>query len=291
MKSERRHELQQNQLAKVIVGAPTWWQQYGGRALLAAIGILAVVLLVRYRISSTRANQARATESLASARESIIQLQNSGTYNMPVPQQASQRTLLYNDTSAILDETSRLPVSNSLLAENWIAQGDLNWTLANLPELPGAATQPALQLPRDPQQLLKNAKEAYQTVLDKYPDQQRAVIAARFGLAAIAENMAEWDTAQNQYNAIAQIPNIAQAYLTQAKFRLDRLPEIRQTPILAEPATMPIAALPTTLPVGIAAPTTAATAPAVALGTTKPAATAPATPPAPRPATTTAPAK
>jgi hypothetical protein len=288
MKAERRHELQQNTLAKVIIGAPSWWQQWGGRSLLIAVAVLAVSLLINYRITSTRANTARAAEAVSAARDNIIQLQNSSQYNMPPAAIASQRNRLFNDTSAILEETARLPVSKSLLAENYLAQGDLNWTLANLSELPGAATQPSLQLPRDPQQLLKGAREAYQTVLDKYPDQQQAVIAARFGLAAIAENMGEWDAAQTQYNTVAQIPNVPQAYLTLAKFRLDRLPEIRQMPRIAEPASMPTAAMPAPLPTGIAAPAPT-TAPTIAMSTTKPAATTPVMPPAPSKPPTSAP--
>ncbi len=288
MKAERRHELQRNTLAKVIIGAPTWWQQWGGRALLIAVAVLAISLLVNYRISSTRANTARASEAVSTARDNIIQLQNSGQYNMPPAQAASQRNRLFNDSSAMLEETARLPVGNLLVAQNYIAQGDLNWTVANLSELPGAATQPTLQLPREPQQLLKNAREAYQMVLDKYSDQQQAVIAARFGLAAIAENMSEWDVAQNQYNNVAQIPNVPQAYLMQAKFRLDKLPEIRKMPRIAEPATMPATAMRAPLPPGIAAPTTA-TAPVVAMSTTKPVATTPVTPPAPIKPPTSAP--
>ena len=35
MKAERRHELAENELAKVIKGAPTFWQQSGGKFLLA----------------------------------------------------------------------------------------------------------------------------------------------------------------------------------------------------------------------------------------------------------------
>ena len=60
MKAQRRHELQRSDLAKVIKQAPGFWQQSGGRWLLGAIAVLVVVILIRYRISSTRQTAAQA---------------------------------------------------------------------------------------------------------------------------------------------------------------------------------------------------------------------------------------
>ncbi len=196
MKSQRRHALQENQLAKVIVGAPSYWQQFGGRGLLAAIAILAIALLIRYRINASRTNLARATAAVANVREQIRQLENLSLSNLPPEPLAKERSRILGDASSLIEEVSRLQVEKSLLAENLIAKGDLNLTAYNLPQIPGAATQPSLKLSSDPKELLTTATDAYQTVLDRYPDQRNAVMAARFGLATIDENRNDWDAAK-----------------------------------------------------------------------------------------------
>lgn len=289
MKATRRHSLQQNELAKVIVGAPTWWQQQGGRTLLICVAIIAIAFLIRYRINSSRAAEGRAIESLSTARLDITQLQNPAPYQVPPAQLASHRKSLFSEASSMIDDVARLAPNDKINAENLVARGDLNWTLANIPELPGASTQPSLQLTRDPQELIKTAQEAYQEVLNKYPNEKESVIAARFGLAAIDENQHNWDAAKSQYDQIAQIPGISEAFLSQAKLRLDMLPKLREQVLMREPLS-----LPTTLPVGIAAPTSAH---ATAINSTRPIPTAPIIPPpparppttAPRPIPTTAP--
>jgi len=43
MKAQRRHELQQSDLAKVIKQAPGFWQQSGGKWLLAAAWALELI--------------------------------------------------------------------------------------------------------------------------------------------------------------------------------------------------------------------------------------------------------
>jgi hypothetical protein len=291
MKSQRRHELQENQLAKVIVGAPSYWQQFSGRALLVGVVVLAIALLIRYRINTSHANVSRATAAVADAREQVGQLQGLAVSRLPAEQLAQQRASVFGNGSSLVEEVARLPVSKQLLAQNQVIKGDLNLAAYDLPEISGAATRPSLKISDNPRDLLTTAGDAYQMVLDKYPDQRRAVIAARFGLATVAEDQHNWDAAKAQYQQIAQIPNLAQAYLDQAKYRLDKLAELREPVFLAEPATMPIASIPapTTLPVGIAAPTTGAS---VAMAPATPPASAtsqPITPPPPTKSPTSAP--
>src|SRR6266542_2616244 len=217
MKGKRRHELQENELAKVITKAPTVWQEFGGRS-----------LLIRYRISSNRASAARATEALNNAREQIERVQLSGLMNVSPPELASMRKGAYSEATALLEEIPTLSDDKAVVADSLIARGDLNWELANLPELPGAATQPALQLARDPKELLKLAEESYRTVLERHSDQTNAAIAARFGLAAIAEDREQWDQAKSMYEQIASLPNVPQPYLEQARIRLQKLPALRE---------------------------------------------------------------
>jgi hypothetical protein len=146
----------------------------------------------------------------------------------------------------------------------------LNWTLANLPPLPGAATRPTLQLPQPQQEYLDQAAQAYDQVLQKYPKQSLAVVSAHFGLAAIAENRGDWDTARQQYEAVTKLKEASQAFRDQASTRLNELDKLK-APVLLAPATEPTtqASTPTTQ-ASESAPTTRVTAPASKPATTRP---------------------
>lgn len=270
MKAQRRHDLQTNTLAKVITKAPSWWQQSGGKLLLGAVVVLAIVLLVRYRITSARLAEARAADDLLIARQRMDELLGTALQPLSPTQVATQRRALFSEAAGKLDDVTRDNTDPDILAEAILAKGDLNWTMATLPALPGASTSPTLQVTKDPKQLLDEAASAYRSILNTYNKNQAAVVAAHFGLAAIAENQGKWDLAEQEYKAIAALPNLPQAYLDQAKQRLDKLPSLRQPILLAMPTTAPAVAASTTQ---------------VAISSTAPATRPAPTPPLPPPPT------
>mgnify|MGYP003481722214 CR=1 FL=1 len=51
MKAQRRHELRENELAKVIKGAPSFWQQSGGKLLAALIAVVVIILMAAHLVS------------------------------------------------------------------------------------------------------------------------------------------------------------------------------------------------------------------------------------------------
>jgi hypothetical protein len=283
MKAQRRHELQQSDLAKVIKQAPSFWQDAGGKYLLAAIAVVVIIILIRYRMSSNKEAAVRAMDSLAQARLMIEQMERLSIQAsfMPPQQAAVTRRQFYNDaTTAINDATARSD-EKQVAAEALVAKGDLNWTTAQMPTLAGASTQPSLQF-KDPKELLASASDAYQSVLNTYADQKHAAVAARFGLAAIAENRGDFDAAKKQYEAIAQMTNDIAAYQQMANVRLKMLDDLRKPVIMAnattEPADLP-PEVPTTqtIPPLVAAPgpATASAAKTAALPATTRATTAP----------------
>jgi hypothetical protein len=281
MKAQRRHDLQQSDLAKVIKKAPTFWEDAGRKYLLPLIAVVVIVILIRYRISSNREAQAAAMDSLAQARLMVNQMERLAIQAafMPPQQAAATRRQFYNDaTTAITEATSRSD-DKQIAAEALVAKGDLNWTTSQMPALAGAATQPALQF-KDPKELLASAAEAYQNVLSSYPDVKHAAIAARFGLAAIDENKGDFDAAKIQYQGIIQQSSDLQPYQQLANERLKQLDELRKPVIIAaaatEPAVPEVPGVPSTqaVPPLIAPPTTGATTKAA---TTMPASAAPAT--------------
>ena len=290
MKAERRHELAENELAKVIKGAPTFWQQSGGKFLLGLIVVLLIVILIQYRMRANREGVSQATEQLALARGYVDQLQNDAaqmSWMFAPPHEVIQRRkLALSEANSSIDSALRLSDDRRIEAEAMLARGDLNWSAAALPAVPGAATQPALQM-KPSKEYLATAAEAYQTVTNSYSDVTYADIAARFGLAAIHEQRGEWDQAKQIYAKIAADAGNLAAYKQLAEARMTAVDMLRNPVIVGKPATEP--AMPESMtpfpastrpiPPMIAAPGAAATQPAGAKpqATTNPT-TAPARP-------------
>ena len=239
MKAERRHELQTNELAKVITGAPSTYARYGGRVLLVVVVAALVFVLVRYRITSSRESARLARENLTAARTVISNLHFADLLNAPPNEAASLRRRWTAEATTALEEAARLSEEPQVLAEVLLARGDLNWALSTLTEIPGAATQPSLRMETSKEQLLQGAEDSYTAVLNEYPEEAAAVVGARFGLAAVAENGGNWDEARKHYQAVADNERLAQAYRGQAKLRLDRAPDWSQPVLLVEPTSQP----------------------------------------------------
>jgi tetratricopeptide (TPR) repeat protein len=261
MKAERRHELKQNALDKVIAGAPDYWRKYGGVALLVILAILAGFMLVRYRLQSAQEAQRLAAENLARARTSISQLAQINLYPIPAQQRENYRKQFSDDARSAIDQVTGNADEPKLLAEATLARGDLNYALAQLEV--GPATQPAGAADR--KTLLSEAETAYNQVLNQYPDQKETVRAANFGLAAVYENQGQWDQAKQKYQQIIDDPNAAEAYKFQARFRLSQAQDWSQPVLLAaatQPSTTPAhSAIPFVTPPTTPAPASSSTRP------------------------------
>lgn len=261
MKSDRRNELQIDPRKDDTSDVADWFRQYWPRLALGAVLALLVAILIYQRISSASQRSAAAQANLAMARYSIQQLEQFNPMRATDPEQAATLREQFADTArSALGAAQQNGKTPAILSEVSITRGDLNWTLANLPPLAEAATRPTLNLPQTSKDYLEQASNAYKQVLEQYSDQTMAVAAAHFGLAAIAENNEDWDTAAKQYEQIKQMKGIPQAYVDQATVQLGHLDQLKQPVYLAPPATLPS---PATQPAA-AAPTTAPNVPTTA---------------------------
>ncbi|HRK31089.1 MAG TPA: hypothetical protein PLD59_08425 [Tepidisphaeraceae bacterium] len=243
MKAERRHELQENSLAHVLSNLPLYLSIYGGRILLFLSLIVLVVVLLNYRKQAKLQQSVSARVSLSTAREGTLQLaQLSGTFADP-SQIAQQRALLRSQVDSSLEIAAGSADTTTLKAEAEVARGDLFWTLANLPELRGASTQPALAIPEKPDQLLKQAEAAYESVLSLYPNEKFSRGSALLGLGAIAENRGAFDVAEQRYKQLAE-SDLSPTQKILAEERIEMLP------ILAKPRRIVAASQPATQPAG-----------------------------------------
>jgi tetratricopeptide (TPR) repeat protein len=262
MKAERRHELQENSLARFIDNLPVMMRLYADRILLAVVLVLLVVVLIRWRMNQTEARATQTANDLAEAKASVTRLQRMPMIGPP-DQLVATRNRAIDEVNTAIDTVANNASSTdrTLQSQALLTRGDLNWTLANSPSIPGAATQPTLQLQKSSEEYLQQAEDAYQQVLKSFPDQKEAALSATFGLAAIAENRHNWDEAARLYNQIKN-SDAEKMYKDLADARLKLLPDI-QAPVLlgsltTKPADLtPLVLAPTSQPATQPVPTPA----------------------------------
>lgn len=212
MKAERRHELKENSLVRNLQQLPQTGQQYGSRIALGVILAALIFVWIRYRASVNESRQAAAEQSMFMASQDLISLRR------PMPTApgsaeavAQERASFFADgitqLNNVLEKAS--DSDKPLKIQALLAKGDLNFELANFPELSGAATRPSLRTPRPVEDLLSDAADSYSAALDEHPADEMEVAEAHFGLAAVAEDQAalakdssKWDVARKQYQAV-----------------------------------------------------------------------------------------
>ena len=173
----------------------------------------------------------RAADDLAVAREEIVEI------NGPQGLDPSVREEQFRDASGQLDAVMDAAGSNGQVAAAALsARGDLNWSMATMAS---ATTQPAAD--ESPDDYVKAAETAWNQVLSDYPDQEFSVCAARFGLAAAAENRSDWVTAGKYYQAIVDDSKAPPSLQNEAKGLLSSLDRLEMPLRIAEPAAAPIA--------------------------------------------------
>lgn len=266
MKAERRHQLQTNSLNVALAQSSEWLRQHGAKVLLGVVVVALAIVLIYQRINTRRAQAEEAKVMLARAWDNIQelgrlnQLMLNRQYSDQVARLRKQTTDFATDSLGRVRELSQ---DRQTLAQAAVASGQLNWELANMPPVLGATTNPALRLPAESSHYLDLAQQEYQSILKDYPEQQPAVISAKFGLAAIAENRQQWSEAQKYYDELSQGADTAPAYKDLAQERAKLMVEAQKPVYLAstQPATQPA---PTTRSILFGSANLAATQPTTA---------------------------
>jgi hypothetical protein len=270
-------------------GAAAFWEKHGNRILLGVTVLALLYALIQYRRAATRRADESAWDNLTVARQRVEQFHTMDILRFPPDQVVREASDMESGVGTALDSIINDADQSKLVGPALVTRGDLYWTLANLPEAPGATTQPSLRLASSPQEYLKRAEDAYNKALS-LPYDVIMTTSARFGLAAIAENRGEWDAAAKNYDAISNDPKVLASSKILADFRRRQLDDLR-LPLFTSPATEP-ATEPSTQsalqlplrPLGPMIPTTAPaepSAPAVAPTTAPAATTGPAVLPVP----------
>lgn len=233
MKAQRRHELKANSLIWHLQGLPEKIKEYQSQIALGLVVIALAVLMVRYRINAAQQRLAEAYQGLNIASDDLQRLKqfypSANSAELMAHRAGYYAEGLQEADQAFQKAPDNLPM---LKAEALLDKGDINFEMANSPELPGAASQPALRPAESDDSLLASAHDAYAQVLHDFADQKFAVTAAHFGLAAVAEDRAasdasQWDAAKAEYQAIVD-SDAEPAFKAAASQRLQILPQLQR---------------------------------------------------------------
>jgi hypothetical protein len=248
MKAERRHELKTNWLAGALVDLPGFLREYGSRILLAVLFVALVIVLVYQYTTGRVVQDERSREALTSARESVDRVRQMipQLAQMPflvVPSDAIQK---FRDEH-VADAQKAIQVAlqandPSVKADAEVVSGDLDLLRASIPPLPGSDTRPSLNGYGDcgREDLLRSAEDAYNRVTSAPLDANKeAVRNARFGVAAIAEDRAQWDKAKDYYQQIISDPSTPSLFKDMARERQDNLTTLQKPILAAGPASAP----------------------------------------------------
>lgn len=291
MKSERRHELKTNSLARGLETLPDYWREYGSKLLLIILVGLIVFLLVRYWRDKQARDAREVADAMSNVRVALQQLDELPEQYMYAPPNllAENRRNISQEAESAISTILESTKEPKFAANAWLARGDLNWKLATLPEIPGADTQPSLKI-ENRDSLLGQARAAYEKVLQPtYSNSTLDVFYARLGLAAIDEDQQQWARARDEYQALASSAAMPASFKQYAQSQLAQLPELEKPVILGPAAILPTGQPANTKPTTGASSTLPTSGPATTQASSIHPSNTPATSPAPSSAPTPAP--
>ena len=232
------------------------WARHGNKVLIALTAALLIFWAVRYRQRQDVERQNAARDNLAGAWVALSQLRVFAEQPRSAEgdrQVSLAETQINQAVQTVLDDTK---VDATQAAWAWLARGELYWTLAHRPEATpttAPSSAPASQPANDPIGLARNA---YEQVVNHFPSDPTSLTIARYGLAAVAEEKGDINTAREQYKKLIETPNFTDAKAegaagqqrgTMAEERLKLLNNLDK-PLLLLPATQPVRPVMPTLP-------------------------------------------
>jgi hypothetical protein len=243
MKAERRHALQQNALATKIVQLPNFGKIWLRRIIIIVSVLIVITLIVLLRINDALSKRANSREFLARAIAESQVLRTPGRSSLSEPLDSRFLNSLQGDyvnARENLDNVESQSHDPAMLSQALLVRGDINLFMATLPRPAAATTQASIPISPSRDEAYSEATAAYKKVLEKYSDQHMNMLAARFGLAALAEDHADWKAAREQYQAIVDDPIAPAVYHAQAREKLASLDKLAVPPMVSEHEIAPL---------------------------------------------------
>ena len=221
------------QAAQAVAEAQSALQAWINRLLWVVIIVLGAYTFYTWRKNTELNNLENAAALLSSAEAIAFELELGAVSNQPLESFPLEKRSEFvrramTEAAGALDAISTLTEDPRISAAAGVVRGDLNWALAMLQPPAEATTRPSLAYVQPGQDPLDLARRYYKDVVDNYPKESISVAKARLGLAAIAENKRDWDSAKSAYEAISNDTSsegIA-SFVETAKFRLSLLPQL-----------------------------------------------------------------
>lgn len=218
MKSERRHDLEENELAKDLGKSVEFLKKHLNKILAGAIIVVLAVWLVYYAVSSRRINRQNEWVSFyQSLRATSLEELHAA------PQQLLE---LSEDTG-----------QEDLAAWAALAAGNMAYQGAMID--PNAA-------PEARREMFDQSRRAYQRVVDEFGDHVHQVGHAHVGLGLVAEAEGDMTAARSQYEQAMAMASVgANAAVSRARIRLAELDDLQPArlapglPPEAQAATLP----------------------------------------------------
>lgn len=207
MDSELKHELQQNDLAEFLTNFGGWWNK-NGTTVLAVVALAAAVFLGQKWVK-TRAyqNHETAWADLAGSTSPESYRLTAETHD-----DATVKALAYLRGADLLLATAYQDADSD-------APGD-----------EAAANQATSPMQRSPEETLAEAATMYRGVLDNADAHAVLKLNARLGAASVAENLEQWDTARQHYQAVLEGAGPGyEALAEQATTRLGLIDQVSKT--------------------------------------------------------------
>jgi len=217
MKSQRRHELQENVLGSELAQIANFFKEKGTAIVVGLLAVAVIAAIVAYAYGSIRDKQ--------------IKLRND------FDQAMKDRSISPEQRVATLERLSGQDDNKRIAAESLVALGD-EYSRRMLVAGP---TADAVQW----KGFADLAEGYYRRAVETYPDQQAIVGRARFGMAKLAEGREDFETARGEYRAVLDMSGLegypVHAMASRALADLEDLtaPAPMATTAPAEPETQP----------------------------------------------------
>jgi len=197
MKSERRHELQTNELADWMGNLPQWFEENKFNVLISAV--MVVIIAVSFYLWTSR-------NDYSVSREQYEFTTLAGQVQISKLQAASAKTEAGASTDAIRSAAEKLQGISGKLGSNesqamaLIESANADRTQAHFM---AGADEKAIQYQ------MEKAKKDYQQALDKGSKSVQIASLATFGLGITEEEQGNYENARTYYSKIANDPNYA----------------------------------------------------------------------------------
>jgi hypothetical protein len=206
MKATERHELKKSEMEKMMEKAQDFFQQHGTKIFGAILVIIILSAAIWYVNNSAKVARQQALEQ-------VLAIQ-SGRSTDAKPE----------DLRAIADETS----DNKVAALAWKLYGDAlyNQTL----------TDEKAKV----KELLTQAEQAYNKVINDYSNETLTVAGAKLGLGAVYEDQAKWNQAAQMYQQVSNDNTLKNTGMQEiAKGKLAELASVEKSAKTPLPASQP----------------------------------------------------